>query len=97
MTVRKTFSLAYGPVPEGATCHVGCDYINTALIRPTVRHKRQSMTLNDFNKWEDDGIGVLGPDISDCRADAFVGFFGDEYDRVVKESQLKTAEQVTRG
>jgi hypothetical protein len=32
---------------------------------------------------EDQHLGVLGPDITDRPASAFLGFFGKEYDRVV--------------
>lgn len=30
MTVREVFEKAFGPIPEGATCHMGCDISHPA-------------------------------------------------------------------
>jgi hypothetical protein len=86
MTVREAFSLAFGPMPDGATCHIGnhdrdCE-IDATIVDPS--RPRWSLTFN-FGTWNNDDAYEFptGPDISDRPASAFLGFFGAEYDAVV--------------
>lgn len=90
MTVREAFSQAFGPVPEGATCHVGwgTSAVGTYLM-PTY-HRQHANEIASWTPlgWLDGGASYsVGPDISDRHAEAFLGFFGDDYDKVVQESQ----------
>jgi hypothetical protein len=88
MTVREAFSLAFGEVPEGATCHIavsheyeGSTIAATTVVDGVARYRYPQKIWNDYV-----GIGgePYGPDISDRPADAFMGFFGEKYDRVVE-------------
>ena len=79
--VREVFAWAYGPVPEGATCHaLYLDFRGSLLSGPVipdgqhVLHGYQgSYVLVALGK-------VDGPDISDRDAEAFRGFFDAAYD-----------------
>jgi len=92
MTVREAFSKAFGPVPDGATCHVG------HWAGPTMDSWRMEPTThvsggwpNPLNRSWDNGHAYefpIGPDISDRPASSFLGFFGAEYDAVVN-SEVK--------
>lgn len=94
MTVRQAFSLAFGPVPEGATCHFagGCIESETLVTsEPVLIHSAGVKVSNAFgdrwNKhfWRKLPANVwVSPDISDRPAEAFLGFFGDRYDAVVR-------------
>lgn len=88
MTVREAFSLAFGPVPDGAECFVA-DEEGVWAICMVGKNKLTADT--EAMRWCDEGeTGTsrrpyfpFGPDISDRPAEAFLGFFGDEYDKVV--------------
>lgn len=84
MTVREAFSKAYGPVPEGATCHAGIDipYEGTA-VRAIYAHENSVHSCWFSGEWDTTVYDAFGPDISDRPASAFLGFFGPEYDAVV--------------
>ncbi len=94
MTVREAFEKAWRAVPEGATCHIG-----TMGRGPTKSGWRISPTYYSgecswpatiaYGVWSKNHTYEypIGPDISDRPASAFLGFFGDEYDRVVAEDQ----------
>lgn len=94
MTVREAFEKAYGPVPEGATCHVANGYpYEGAAIVPTYCIRGKVFEARPYRGEELQWVKRLddqyeeGPDISDRPASAFLGFFGPEYDRVVAEDQ----------
>lgn len=99
MTVREAFVKAYGPIPEGAPTGVvvcqhtilglrsGPIYVPFARI-PTVNGMSQRVIGRKCG-WAHDSIKdhefvEHWPDISDRPAHAFLGFFGEEYDKVVK-------------
>lgn len=97
MTVKQAFEKAYGPLPEGATCHAGFfDHAGDVLIRPTIRWAEDFETLaaspldGRFGPGSEH-IDAFDPDISDRPASAFVGFFGSEYDNAVLHDHDKTA------
>jgi hypothetical protein len=94
VTVREAFEKAYGPIPEGATCHIG-----TMEHGSPERGWRISATYYGggdswpasvgFKVWSKNHAYKypIGPDLSDRQAHWFLGFFGPEYDRVVAEDQ----------
>jgi hypothetical protein len=87
MTVKQAFEKAFGPIPEGATCHIGCrDMYTNIEVDACYRHIGETFFLNVHNKFVRfcDHF-AFGPDISHRPASAFLGFFGGEYDRVVEE------------
>jgi len=88
MTVRQAFSLAFGEVPEGATCHMG--YVSRSglkLLEPTIvcdgEPHEWFMTRWESQVWMKEPIGN---DISDLPAEVFVaiGIFGERYDKAVR-------------
>jgi hypothetical protein len=88
MTVREAFSKAFGEVPEGATCHIavsheyeGSTIAATTVVDGVVRYRYPQKIWGDYVAT---GGEPCGPDISDRPAGAFVGFFGEAYDRVVE-------------
>ena len=88
MTVRDAFSLAFGEVPEGATCHVAVShpYEGSTIAATTVVdgevHYRYPTKWGEGSVYT--GGDPDGPDISDRPAEAFLGFFGETYDKVVQ-------------
>lgn len=90
MTVREAFSLAFGEVPEGATCHVAVAFpYEGSMISPVYVH--DGVIYYRFNwstSWSEDhvskDVSPDGPDISDRPAESFLGFFGEKYDKVVQ-------------
>lgn len=95
MTVREAFSLAFGPVPDGATCHVGywegqgAGPVDHQVPSATIANCPPGTRVGDGGAWLSRGkdFGGIGPDISDRQAEAFLGFFGEAYDRVVNGSK----------
>ena len=89
MTVREAFEKAYGPVPEGATCHVADLFpYEGSEIRPVFALEGKVYHAS-YGVWEACFAGAeeVGPDIGDRPASAFVGFFSGAYDDVVSEDQ----------
>lgn len=91
MTVREAFSLAFGEVPEGATCHLAVAFpYEGSMISPVYVHdgmvyyRFSWSTSYSQDRVSDDGVTPDGPDISNRPAEAFLGFFGDKYDKVVQ-------------
>lgn len=91
MTVREAFSKAFGPVPDGATCHVAYCYFTELRVAPVYLHNcnvyTTVSTMMDDQVWQGmhfDGERVFGPDISDRLAESFRGFFGAEYDKMLE-------------
>lgn len=85
MTVREAFELAYGPIPKGATCHALCGVpYEGCSIQPCYNLTGTYHEVTDVGWKQDNYYYCGGPDISDRPAHAFLGFFGDEYDKVVK-------------
>lgn len=97
MTVREAFSLAFGEVPEGATCHIGSrnEREDCEHIEPVICHMDGVLAFHcPETTWEPilyTGENAeelfdrpFGPDISSRPAEAFIGFFGDKYDKVVQ-------------
>ncbi len=91
MTVREAFEKAYGPVPKEATCHIGYKFEgeDASFRAPTFWDEGPW-------SWDEGSWGTSrplsseipdGPNIADRQAHWFLGFFGDEYDRVVSEDQ----------
>jgi len=70
LTVRQVVEEAFGPVPEGATVHVA---------HPDTYDKDPAYQLPGTNDWR-----CFGPDISDRPASSFIGFFGEDFDRVAR-------------
>lgn len=84
MTVREAFSVAFGSVPDGATCHIA----NTGFgmrIRATYAKEECLFFVSRYKEWEFCEMSEsYGPDISDRPAEAFLGFFGERYDKAVR-------------
>jgi len=88
ITVRQAFKKAYGPIPDGATCHLanwpGPTLPQFMNIEPTIWEDGWPESLGTR---EDGSPGVMeypfGPDISDRDAEAFRGLFGDDYDKAL--------------
>lgn len=90
MTVREAFEKAYGPMPEGATCHIGADCCNRGWSGGATIVNVDGIRGWCGSRWGHAGGHYpepYGPDISDRLAEAFLGFFGGEYDRVVEEAE----------
>jgi hypothetical protein len=103
VTVREAFEKAYGPIPEGATCWLGAyaHHLYGIIAAPLMEVPSPAIGDDfsaDFVYDEDDGEGWIHWDtvgatklgnspICDRPASAFLGFFGDKYDRVVSEDQ----------
>lgn len=87
MKVREAFERAFGPPTKDAyTCHVGHDEGDNSYFLPTIQHIGFKAILYwDEVEWmvEHNANNVVGPDISDRPAGAFLGFFGDEFDSIV--------------
>lgn len=98
MTVREAFSKAYGPIPERATCHIGYWYFTELRVNPVHCSNHNVLTVvGEHQVWQGfhfDGEKEFGPDISDRPASAFLGFFGEEYDRVVADDLRKQAKEM---
>ena len=79
--VREVFERAYGPVPDGATCHVGysvpCEGVSICAAYD-VEGRCYSSRGDDWEAFSFDESE--GPDISDRDAEAFRGFFDAAYD-----------------
>lgn len=88
MTVREAFEKAYGPIPEGATCHIG--WATSAVgcyFGPVVSSDERGLEsyIMDYG-WDgliSDAVPIHG-DIGPELAVSFRGFFGPEYDEVVR-------------
>jgi hypothetical protein len=94
VTVREAFEKAWGEMPEwdNETCHFTLEEEEENWhFLPMVFKDAFGKGVRVRNgEWEDDWYkypGPLTPDISDRPASAFLGFFGEEYDRVVAEDQ----------
>lgn len=94
MTVREAFSLAFGEVPEGATCHAWhWRRSGEIVIKPTY-YTPESTADVWMGTWcelkPDEGTiwhvykSKPSPDISNRPAESFIGFFGEKYDKVVQ-------------
>lgn len=91
MTVKEAFCKAFGEVPEGATCHIGCDYgydgyrIIVYEIHGLLYYHQYKCPGYPDGGWmiEEEAHGAHGPDISDRPAESFIGFFGAEFDAVL--------------
>lgn len=88
MTVRQAFCLAFGEVPDGATCHIG--YVSRSgyrSIAPTLAIG-DAICFGYLDHWVrmDAADNPFGNDISDLPAETFVtiGVFGDRYDNAVR-------------
>jgi hypothetical protein len=94
MTVKQAFEKAFGPIPEGATCHIGYSTTSDAIVitpiyelGSNVFHASGEPMVNGKNY----RYYAECPDISDQPATAFykdktgITFFGEIYDRVVEE------------
>lgn len=92
MTVREAFEKAYGQLQKGVTCHIGHwagPSMTGWMMEPTIKPEGISWPQAlSRRKWGNSDIYeyVIGPDISDRPASAFLGFFGKEYDDVVNEA-----------
>ena len=85
MTVREAFSKAFGEVPEGATCHIAASDPNLNLHLWATYEANGEVMEPRPDKWGGPmRFTVEGPDISDRPAEAFLGFFGEAYDKVVQ-------------
>lgn len=92
MTVKEAFELAFGPIPERATCHLMHLYGIDVRQLPTFALNESVWTVwvGGWSRYNFDGEDLVGcnlprnPDISGRPAHAFLGFFGEEYDKVVK-------------
>ena len=87
MTVREAFSLAYGDVPEGATCHFAHDGFTGGWgVYFAVCYRPCGTSLRFLGgQWQVLPFkSIKSPDISDRPAEAFLGFFGEVYDKVVQ-------------
>ena len=97
MTVREAFEMTWGEIPSDAVCHVHYDDsgVCPAIVFNDPDAEGQEYGLvrifavpdgkrGDWEGWVEDGEPV-SPDISDRPAEAFLGFFGEDYDRVVQE------------
>ena len=93
MTVREAFEKAYGPIPEGATCHIGfrSEKEDACYRMPTITREGVFPWVWFQGRWDPTGDWPDevsdGPNIADRQAHWFLGFFGAEYDRVVAEDQ----------
>lgn len=97
ITVKEVFEKAFGPLPEGVTgCFIGddpgCSGDPGIEFMPTVSVDDWTMVRVDQwgcktapAGWVRGWGANAGPDISDRSASAFVGFFGDEFDRIAQE------------
>lgn len=89
MTVREAF-LALGMASDAASCHIGLDGGREGEeIRATYIDADYGDTFKYYNPefgWEKDEWGheAIAPPIDDRPAEAFLGFFGEAYDRVVQ-------------
>lgn len=87
VTAKQAFERAYGPIPEGATCHIGVDECLAVDIYPTVYVPFYDRVIHG----KPGGFEIVyngkpaGPDISDRPASAFIGFFDEAYDNAVRE------------
>lgn len=93
MTVREAFSLAFGEVPEGATCHFysvwteegGKDSGAAYICNEGVRVSNRFANAWNSHLWKRfSSEYFVSPDISDRPAESFLGFFGEAYDKVVQ-------------
>lgn len=83
--VREVFERAYGAIPDGATCHVASQDSGGTYIAPYVGVPTFKRVMEvDKGVWKVvmyiEFSDLFGPDISDRDAEAFRGFFGDDYD-----------------
>ena len=101
MTVREAFERAYGLVPSGSfhigcqeTEHPDSLDPTPTVVQDTPDDPNDDVTwwLWKWARWVSArGEGIFdmpleyGPDIADRPAEAFLGFFGEDYDRVVQE------------
>lgn len=103
MTVKQVAEKVYGPIPDGATLHIGrvyvCDGETFGLSHcvPSLPIHENIFTVYDNpmpTEWTETAADdVIGPDISDRPAASFVGFFGKEFDdAVVQDSSTYTQE-----
>lgn len=83
MTIRQAFEALYGPIPEGATCHIGTCRCYGGTTTPAIYNDgRISVAYTD--RWETIRLhDIESPDISDRPAYEFRGFFGTEFDELV--------------
>lgn len=90
MTVREAFSKAFGPVPDGATCHLGHDNGSARGHYAVIASADALGTTTTYKfasgRWVCPSLGVpviVGPDIGERPAKSFLGFFGNAYDKAV--------------
>lgn len=70
--VKQAFERAYGPIPEGATCHV-CYGINGGFCQAPAYINDIIYAWDDIHlEWDFISDYECGPDISDRPASAFV-------------------------
>lgn len=89
VTAKQAFERAYGPLPGSAPLHLGAMkdkysipvfglFSMSGNVGVLIENGRIACTLAS------DSI-LLGPDISDRPASAFIGFFDEAYDNAVRE------------
>lgn len=106
MTVRECFEKTFGPIPDGATCHIGTEVYQWPIrdaceraIHPTYAEINLH-SPSELNKWHphngDWDWHPFGPDISDRPAESFRGFFGVAYDAALDEAKGEAQEWIEK-
>lgn len=85
MTVREAFSKAFMSVPEEASCHIMIDYLNENYRPGYISGGYSYSWFKEQRKWAHHLRKNSICDIADRPAESFIGFFGDDYDKVVLE------------
>lgn len=88
VTVRPVFERAFGPIPEGATGHLGykSDNEDSYYMIPTLVALDGTMISGKYcylsNQMKHE---ALGQDILSCPAEPFRGLLGPDYDKALDE------------
>lgn len=91
MTVREAFERAFGPIPEGATCHIGYSPPMETYVLPVFAMGDKIFAKFPFWKsWGDVEGQLIAPDISNRLAESFRNFFGPEFDKILDEIPPET-------